>query len=201
MLTCGKTASCQKRCGVSPWGHLYKRVKMRRNFPALSFVCISVLFAVARGQECDKPTDMEIQSLITGSLRDVNGDGGVLADITITQLNSTLACLASASTENKYQFVSVVAQYTRMDGSDPQYNQTGQFEFECASGSAWRTTGDELGTNSRENRNVSVDASRFSATERTDCFMCIKPGHSQLALLVGSSPVPDEVHHCLGECV
>ena len=159
------------------------------------------LLGFANGQECDKPTDAEIESLITESLQDVNGDGGASADITITQLNSTLVCLASASTENKYQFVSVVAQYTRMDGSDPQYNQTGQFEFECASGSAWRITGDVLGSDSRENRNVSVDASRLSATERTDCFMCIKPGHSQLALLVGSSPVPDEVHHCLGECV
>ena len=174
---------------------------MRRNFPALSFLCLSVLFAVARGQECDKPTDMEIESLITASLRDVSGDGTGSADITITQLDSTLVCLASASTKNKYQFVSVVAQYTRVDGSDAPYNQTGQFEFECASGSAWRTTGDELGSDSRENRNVSVDASRFSTTERTDCFWCIKPGHPQLALLVGSSPVPDEVHHCLGECV
>ena len=154
-----------------------------------------------RGQECDKPTDAEIEDLVTTSLRDTNGDGGVSADITITLLDSTLVCLASASTENKYQFVSVVVQYTRMDGSDPQFVETSQFEFECASGSAWRITGNELGSDSRENREVPVDASRLGATERTDCFWCIKPGHPQLALLVGSSPVPDEVHHCLGECV
>ena len=169
---------------------------------AFVFLVFCVFFSsTVRGQECDKPTDMEIEDLVIDSLRDVNGDGDVSADITITQLNSTLVCLASASTENKYQFVSVVAQYTRMDGSDPQFDQTGQFEFECASGSAWRITGNELGSDSRENRNVSVDASRFSTTERTDCFWCIKPGHTQLGLLVGPSPVPDSVHHCLGECV
>ena len=190
--------------GVATPGYVHRnhdRVKMGRNFPALSFLCFSILFATVRGQECNKPTDAEIESLITASLRDVNGDGDVSADITITQLNSTLVCLASASTENKYHFVSVVAQYTRVDGTDPQFDQTGQFEFECDSGSAWRTTGNELGSDSRENKEVAVNASRFSATERTDCFMCIKPEHDQLGVLVGSSPVPDEVHHCLGECV
>ena len=164
-----------------------------------AFLCFSVLLAAVRGQECDKPTDAaEIQSLITASLRDVNGDGGVSADITITLLDSTLVCLASANTDNKYHFVSVVAQYTRVDGSDAPYNQTGQYEFECVSGS-WRTTGNELGSDFRENREVPVDASHLSATERTDCFMCIKPGHPTLSLIFESPP--DEVHHCLGECV
>ena len=153
------------------------------------------LLGFASGQGCDRPTYPELETLITDNLE----AAGNPADVTTTLLYSRLVCLASASTENKYQFVSVVAQYTRVDDGGAPYTETGQYEFECVS-STWMVSTSVLGSDTGENREVPVDASRLIATERTDCFLCIKPGHPTLSTIFQSPfPVPDEVHHCLGE--
>ena len=147
-------------------------------------------------QNCDELTDVsEIEELIAENRKSNPGDGPDF-NVEITLLDDNIVCLAPSDTQNKYRFVSIVAQYRiRIDGG-PTDTEIGQYEFECTSTSRWSVTGTDIGSRVEENREFPVDASLLNATRRTDCFICINPINSLVDIFLLQ---PDEVSHCAGE--
>lgn len=104
----------------------------------------------------------------------------------------SIVCLASGSTREMYQFVSVVASYL-CNGAQSECNGAtllSQFEFGCVdsgSGPEWRPN---IGGSTDNIRTTPADGT-LNTTVRTDCSICVSP------IRISSA---NNINHCLRKC-
>ena len=110
-----------------------------------------------------------------------------------------IVCSVVGTSQNTYQFVSVVAEYTCSGGGSSCESTTGmiisQFDFGCVESSGGGTKWDDLVVSvaNDEIRTHPADAS-FSTTMRSDCTLCLNPPSASLF-----SKTADTETHCVGE--
>ena len=129
------------------------------------------------------------EGLISEAFVVQSGDNNAGQRPLVLLLGYNVVCLATGSTRDTYQFVSVVANFScsgtqsECDGS----TLLSQFEFGCVnggSGSEWSPSiqGSAVGI-----RTTPADGTLNTST-RTDCAICISPTRSNLA---------NNTNHCL----
>lgn len=104
----------------------------------------------------------------------------------------SIVCLASGSTREMYQFVSVVASYL-CNGAQSECNGAtllSQFEFGCVDSGSGPEWSPNIGGSTDNIRTTPADGT-LNTTVRTDCSICVSP------IRISSA---NNINHCLRKC-
>ena len=122
----------------------------------LVFVLCVLSLSVA--QDCPLPNETEIETALNNLL--LSSDGGNLYSPNVTEGSVQYVCQAQGSMINTYEYVALIATFTRNPG---EAEQTKIFTMLCYSGAWSGFTNDEL-----DNPPASV----VDVPPRTNCYRC-----------------------------
>ena len=169
----------------------------------LYFFCLCVFSALvilrAQLQQCDMVVATDLgtpENSTEGIIALLLGGGDAANRPTVSVQNVEVVCLTVSDVQNKFQWASVIADYTCTGA--PQQCQTfsgdtvtrkEQFELQCVDG-GWTDS-----TILAIDRSTPENPSLTTADLRKDCSFCVSP--EDAALLLITNPVDSEFH-CAG---